>query len=251
MPMHERYAVAHDFLSPEGRARDPDDLADGQRVLPLGVQLLRDARQGRHGLPDRLRERVPGRRGDLAALLLPVGDEGAAALVDVLRGHGAGGEERRWTPGRGSRSPTTRTLDYAGQARGLPARSPIDHFETERYAEFCDSTLPTRRRHGAMSMIDVARLPLVAAVDDPADVSRRTSGSGSRATSGGCSGCGRPTTLTSRADFLLPYAAWPATWKQVTSHAAYAQAPPRPAEPRALRRCRDDRSGSSAIYCRD
>ncbi len=52
--------------------------ADRQRVLPLGVQLLRDPRRGHRGAPHRLRERVPGRRHHLAALLLPVGDEGAA-----------------------------------------------------------------------------------------------------------------------------------------------------------------------------
>ena len=46
-PMHNRYAVDHGFLSPDGRRRGGHDRADGQRVLPLGVQLLRDARPGR------------------------------------------------------------------------------------------------------------------------------------------------------------------------------------------------------------
>ena len=47
---------------------------------------MRDDREGRRRLPDRLRERLAGRRADLAALLLPVGDQGARPLVGVLRG---------------------------------------------------------------------------------------------------------------------------------------------------------------------
>ena len=43
-PMHERYTVQHDFLTPELGPRGRDDLAARQRVLPLGVQLVRDAR---------------------------------------------------------------------------------------------------------------------------------------------------------------------------------------------------------------
>ena len=45
-PMHERYRVEHDFLDPATGAEAVDDLPGRQRVLPLGVQLLRDARQG-------------------------------------------------------------------------------------------------------------------------------------------------------------------------------------------------------------
>ena len=42
-PMHLRYAVDHNFLAPRDRSRGPDDRAAGQRVLPVGVQLVRDA----------------------------------------------------------------------------------------------------------------------------------------------------------------------------------------------------------------
>ena len=45
-PMHARYSVSHDFLDPRGRRRGGDDRTAGQRVLPVGVQLLRDAGQG-------------------------------------------------------------------------------------------------------------------------------------------------------------------------------------------------------------
>ena len=57
-PMHDRYAVDHDFLTPGGRRGGGDDQPAGERVLPLGVQLLRDAGRGRRRLPDRLRQRV-------------------------------------------------------------------------------------------------------------------------------------------------------------------------------------------------
>ena len=69
------------------RRRDPHDQPARQRVLPLGVQLVRDDRQGRRCVPDRLRECVARRRAHVAALLLPVGDHRARALVGVLRRH--------------------------------------------------------------------------------------------------------------------------------------------------------------------
>ncbi len=47
LPMHERYAVEHSFLHRHHRRRGAHHLATGQRVLPVGVQLVRDARQGR------------------------------------------------------------------------------------------------------------------------------------------------------------------------------------------------------------
>ena len=85
LPMHDRYAVDHEFLTPEVGRRGRHDLPAGQRVLPVGVQLLREPRGGHRGAPDRLRQRLPGRRAHLAALLLPVGDDGAGALDRVLR----------------------------------------------------------------------------------------------------------------------------------------------------------------------
>ena len=100
LPMHERYAVEHDFLAAERRRRGRDDLPAGQRVLPVGVQLLRVPRPRRRRAPDRLRQRLPGRRAHLPALLLPVGDDGAGALDRVLRGHRPQGRAWTWTPPR-------------------------------------------------------------------------------------------------------------------------------------------------------
>jgi hypothetical protein len=52
-----------------------------QRVLRLGVQLLRGAAQGRRVAPHRLRQPLPRLAGDLAALPLPVAGEVVRALV--------------------------------------------------------------------------------------------------------------------------------------------------------------------------
>ena len=42
-PMHNRYAVSHDFLSEERRVADGRGQPHRQRVLPVGVQLGGDA----------------------------------------------------------------------------------------------------------------------------------------------------------------------------------------------------------------
>ena len=108
-PIHDRYQVAHDFLSPEAGRRGRDDLEDRQRVLPVGVQLVRVARRGDEVYPIDYANASPGCRADVAALLLPVGDDGARALVRVLRRAGPAHAHRRRLRGRGSRSPTATT----------------------------------------------------------------------------------------------------------------------------------------------
>ena len=108
-PMHGRYSVSHDFLSPEVGAEVLSIGRDRQRVLPVGVQLLRDAGGGPRGPPDRLRERLPRRRDHVAALLLPVGDEGTASVVACSAPPPAASRCRTSTRRRGSRSPTAPT----------------------------------------------------------------------------------------------------------------------------------------------
>ena len=125
---------------PRGRRGGRDDLPAGQRVLPVGVQLLREPRRGRRGAPDRLRQRLPGRRADLAALLLPVGDGGAGAVDGVHAGHGP---QAALGPRHGastSRSPTATTSPTARSWRGY-RRLADEYFETERYLDFCASRL--------------------------------------------------------------------------------------------------------------
>ena len=108
---------------PRGRRRGRHDLPAGERVLPLGVQLLREPRRGHRGASHRLRQRLPGRRADLAALLLPVGDGGAGALDGVhARSPDA---SRAWTstPRTTSRSPTATTCATPTSSRAT-ASSP-------------------------------------------------------------------------------------------------------------------------------
>jgi hypothetical protein len=64
--LHDRYTQATDFVSGR-RGRDPARHdADDQRVLRLGLQLVRGAAQGRRLVPDRLRQPVPRLAGDVA-----------------------------------------------------------------------------------------------------------------------------------------------------------------------------------------
>ena len=109
LPMHDRYAVEHDFLDPE----------TGDEVLTISRLINAFFRwefnscetlvRGERGAPDRLRQRLPRRRDHEPALLLPVGHEGAPALVRRSASSPAAG--RGWTSTRGatSRSATART----------------------------------------------------------------------------------------------------------------------------------------------
>ena len=106
LPMHDRYAVSHDFLPPSAGRRGAGDLEADQRVLPMGVQLLRVAGRRRRGPPHRLRQRLSGHRDHLAALLLPVGDLGTAEVVGVLRGHRPAAAAGHEHPGVLRRRPT-------------------------------------------------------------------------------------------------------------------------------------------------
>ena len=137
--MHERYRVEHGFLdaAPATRSsRSPDD----QRVLPVGVQFLRGAGQGRRRLSDRLRQRLPGRRRDVAALLLPVGDAGAREMDGVLPGERAPAPSRPRHPFllRGGRS---RRPQLRAEARRVPPAWPTGTSTSSGYQEFCDKHL--------------------------------------------------------------------------------------------------------------
>ena len=95
---------------------------------------------GQRGQADRLRQRLPGHRDHLAALLLPVGDHATVSLVGVLRRHRPA--SRGWTPplGPGSTSPTTRTCP--GRTSWAATRRLADeYFQAEEYREFCSTSL--------------------------------------------------------------------------------------------------------------
>ena len=153
-PLHGRYQVDHDFLSRRDRPRGGDDRPHGQHVLRVGVQLVRDPHPRHRGPSDRLRERVPGRLADLAALLLPVGDQGAAALVRVRAARRAGRCASRWTSSRGGRWPTA---SAATRRSSRPtASSPMTDFEVDAYEEFC-------ARH--LAHVDEAMAEYIASAD--------------------------------------------------------------------------------------
>ena len=114
-PLRRRARLPH----ARGRRRGAHDQPPHQRVLPLGVQLVRDARARHRGASDRLRQRVARRRGHQPALLLPVGDDGAAALVRVLRrDRPAAADGPRHPPLLRDRRPRGPLL--RGEARRLP-----------------------------------------------------------------------------------------------------------------------------------
>ncbi len=108
LPMHERYAVDHAFLSAAAGRRGRHHRQARQRVLPVGVQLVRDAGGRRRGLPDRLRQRLPGRVAHQPALLLPVGHQGAGQVEHLRAGDRPPATARPERPGSTSRSRTTR-----------------------------------------------------------------------------------------------------------------------------------------------
>ena len=190
-PMHHRYAVVARLPRRRRWARGGHHRPDRQRVLPLGVQLLRDARARRRGLPDRLRQRLPRRGGHLAALLLPVGDDGAGAVVGVLPGHRAQGAHpgRRRPVVRGRRR---RRPGLPGQARGVPALWPTSTSTPTRYQEFCAQSLP-HIDEMVLDWVQSRRLRRDAGRAPWPRPTRPTSTSSSSRTSGACSTSGSTT----------------------------------------------------------
>ncbi len=86
-PMHKRYAVNHGFLSESAGKQAVAISRIVNAFFHWEFNSARDAGGRRRGLPDRLRQRLPRRRGHQPPLLLPVGDQRAGEVVDVLPGH--------------------------------------------------------------------------------------------------------------------------------------------------------------------
>ena len=84
-PLHDRYTMNKGFVPDASRAAPRYD-SHHQRVLRLGLQLLRGAAQRWSLVPDRLRQPVPRLAGHVAALPLPLARHGQSALVDLLCG---------------------------------------------------------------------------------------------------------------------------------------------------------------------
>ena len=190
-PMHNRYAVSHDFLSESAghQARAISRIVNA--FFRLGVQLRGDAGRGRRGLPDRLRQRLPGRRGHVAALLLPVGDLGARALVGVLRRHRPHLGRRPRHRAATSRSPTTPTSTTT--PRSTPTwRWPTSTSRPSATTRGATKHLAAPRRGGASSGSPRTRSTGCCARRCRRPT-RRTSRTSSWRTSGACSTCGSPT----------------------------------------------------------
>ena len=98
-PAHARPVLGLPRLPGRGHRRgDGEHRTSRQRLLPLGVQLLRDPDPGWRRLPDRLRQRLPRHRADQPALLLPVGVEGARPVDGLLHRHGTAAAVRPGHP---------------------------------------------------------------------------------------------------------------------------------------------------------
>ena len=83
-PMYDRYQVKHDFLTPEQGFEVETISKVVNAFFRWEFNSCESIVRAGRGVPDRLRERVAGRRRDEPALLLPVGDDRARALVRVL-----------------------------------------------------------------------------------------------------------------------------------------------------------------------
>ena len=186
-PMHDRYAVDHDFLSP-AVGDEVLTIAADQRVLPLGVQLLRDADPRRRGLPDRLRQRVTRRRDHAPPLLLPVGDERTPEVVRVFcvvtgREPRLDLDTRHYFEigDRDDLSYTEKLAGYRGLADELLRGRPLPRLLRQ--------PAPARRRAGAR-LDQLRRLRPPAGRHRPHDLPGRTSTTASSVTSAASSASG-------------------------------------------------------------
>ena len=195
-PLHDRYTVDDGVIGDDERSLLSDMTLHDQRVLRLGLQLVRVAAQGRRVAPDRLRQRLPRLAGDVAALPLPVAREAQPALVDLLRGDQA------------ADAPDARLGAVLRRARGGPAayreqlaayaaiaRAALRHRRGSRSSAPSTSPTSTRSR-GSSSAPTSPRTP--SARRSP-PCSRRTRSRSSPSCSGPASSRGGPRTRRRRA----------------------------------------------------
>ena len=140
-PMHDRYAVDHDFLSPSAGSEAITIAQTVNAFFRWEFNSCEMLVQGNTVLPDRLRQRLPGRRRHLTALLLPVGDEHPGQVDRLLRGDPPARPGCTSTRRRGSRSPTIR-IWTTGRSCRTTSELADEHFEKEHYVEFCAAALP-------------------------------------------------------------------------------------------------------------
>ena len=136
-PLHDRYTADAWRRSPPTRRRcSRDTTLHDQRVLRLGLQLVRGAAQGRRLAPDRLRQPVPRLAGDVAALPLPVAGEGEPPLVDLLRrDQAADARHLDWEPFYDDRRRATCRTASSSRAYARDRRASAS--TPTRFEEFC------------------------------------------------------------------------------------------------------------------
>ena len=137
-PMHLRYAVDAQLPVPAGRRRGGDDRPAGQRVLPVGVQLVRDAGRGGEVYPIDYANACPDVALTSLHYYFPWAIKALVKWCVVRAGR----------PGRRPRLDleTDRYFAIADEpgcryAEKLAAYRALadDYFETERYQDFCAS----------------------------------------------------------------------------------------------------------------
>ena len=195
LPMHDRYAVAHDFLSPEV----------GEEVLTISRLVNAFFRwefnsceclvRGDQVHPIDYANASPGRRADQPPLLLPVGDQDADQVVHVLHGHrpapAAGPRHPPLLRGRRPRGPELR--GEAGRLPGADRRV----LRGRALPRLLRQPPGPRRRAGAR-VGRLGRLRPAAGRDGARDLSRRTSTTGSSRTCAGWSASGSASRARSR-----------------------------------------------------
>ena len=138
-PLHDRYTMDIDFLAAEDAQVLEDMTLTINAFFGWDFNSCEALAQGRRLVSDRLRQRLPGQPGDLAALPLPLADQGEPALVDLLRRHRPqDAQEPRLGAVLRRRRPGPRPARAAARATPTIAH---ERFETEKFRDFCRTHL--------------------------------------------------------------------------------------------------------------
>ena len=173
-PMHNRYAVSHGFL---GESAGNQTVAISRIVNAFFGWEFNSCEMlvaGRRRLPDRLRQRLPRRRGHLAALLLPVGDHGAGALVGLTARRPAASGRVDLHTRRYFEIADDESLSYDAKITAYLALAD-EHFDTARYWQWCAENLPHLEEQ-VHDWVTSSRLRAAAPRDRRRDVPRARAG---------------------------------------------------------------------------
>ena len=171
------------FPHARARRRDRHHRPPDQRLLPWEFNSCETIVKGGQGLPDRLRQRVPRHVDDQPPLLLPMGDQDAGQVGHRSARHRPADEARQ----------DMQTYFEIGDRDDLSYEQKLEeyrrladeHFDIERYNEFCNEHLQhDRRGHGQYFIERRVRRLLV---DTVRSTFPHTSTTSSSRTTGACS----------------------------------------------------------------